>query len=93
MKYDIPESVSELFANGERSYSIVDYDIEPMDNIQSMAFFLDEVGVTCEDIAEADGTQVYLKHKDYPYQMCVDAGGLGDFYSHSFSVSIYNEKV
>lgn len=88
----LPESVDELFANGARCYSIVDYDIEPMDNIQSMAFFLDEIGATDEDIVEADGTQVYLKHKDYPYQMCIDSGGLGDFYSHSFTISAYNEK-
>ncbi len=93
MNYDIPESVDELFANGERSYSIIDYTIPPMDNIQSMEFFLNAIGANNEDIAEVYDTQVYLKHKNYPHQMCINSGGLGDFYSHGFDVCIYNESV
>ena len=91
MTYNVPESIDELFDNGERSYSIIDYTIPPMDNIQSMEFFLDQVGIEDKDIVEANGTQVYLKHEKYTYQMCIDAGGLGDFYSHGYDVSIYKE--
>ena len=42
-EHDIPASVEELFELGECSYSIVGYDRE-MDNIESLAYFLDEIG-------------------------------------------------
>ena len=40
------------------------------------------------NIAEYDGTQVYLKHDAYPFQIRIDSGGLGDFYSHSFNATV-----
>lgn len=88
MKYDIPETIEALFNNGNCFYSIVDYDINPMDNIASMKLFLDEIGIKEENIAEYDGTQVYLKHDAFPFQIRVDSGGLGDFYSHSFNATV-----
>lgn len=93
MKYEIPESIEELFENRERSYSIIDHEeSNPMDNIQSMNFFLESVGVTEENIELNDGTLVFLKHKDYPYQIQVNSYGLGDFFSHGYDVSIYQNN-
>lgn len=86
--YNIPESIDELFERGEDTYYIQDYTIEPMDNNESMAFFLDFIGVPQKNIVLDDGTQVYLVHEDYDYELKIDAGGLGDFFSHSFEVTI-----
>ena len=44
-QYNIPGDIDELFANGNRNYSIIDYSIEGMDNEESMDFFLDFIGV------------------------------------------------
>lgn len=88
--YEIPNDVNELFENGEASYRIVDYAPEmEMDNIESMEFFLNEVGVTEDYIFECDyPTQVILAHPEYSNKICIDSGGLGDFFSHGFDVSI-----
>lgn len=86
--YDIPESVEELFMNGDRSYIIIDYDIDSMNNVESMNFFLDLINATDDDIVLYDGTQVYLKNAAGTEELKIDAGGLGDFYSHSFDVTI-----
>lgn len=86
--YDIPDSVEQLFSNGEREYKIISYECE-MDNIQSMRHFLESIGATEDNIECDDGTQVTLKHIDWPGLMVIDAGGLGDFFSHSFRISEY----
>ena len=93
--YNIPNSVEEIFTdieNGKNDYSIIDYSIQEMDNIQSMIYFLDLIGANDEDIDTLDGTQCYLKNKDYKYLICIDSGGLGDFHSHKFNTSIYYEN-
>lgn len=87
-QYNIPGDIDELFANGNRNYSIIDYSIEGMDNEESMDFFLDFIGVPQKNIVLDDGTQVYLVHEDYDYELKIDAGRLGDFFSHSFEVTI-----
>ena len=87
--YEIPESVEQLFENGETSYRIINYETE-MDNIQSMQHFLECIGATDEQIETDDGTQVVLKLGDK--RMVIDAGGLGDFFSHGFDVSEYVES-
>lgn len=87
-QYNIPGDIDELFANGNRNYSIIDYSIEGMDSEESMDFFLDFIGVPQKNIVLDDGTQVYLVHEDYDYELKIDAGGLGDFFSHSFEVTI-----
>ena len=90
-EHDIPASVEELFELGECSYSIVGYDRE-MDNIESLAYFLDEIGAgpwVCEDW----GTQVRLVHQGFTYELVIDSGGLGDFYSHRYDVHVeYGNK-
>jgi hypothetical protein len=88
--YEIPDSVKDLFAQGESSYRIINYNPGmEMDNIQSMKHFLVCIGASSENIECDDGTQVTLKHPDYPNWMVIDAGGLGDFFSHSFMVTKY----
>lgn len=83
--YNIPESVEELFSNGNHSYSITDPE-QSGDNIFSMNLFLDYVGVPSEMIELDDGTQVTLFDGDR--RIVIDAGGLGDFHLHGYDVTI-----
>jgi hypothetical protein len=87
--YEIPNSVTDLFEQGENSYRIIDYEIPDMDNIESLGYFLDQVGVSNGDIYESESTQVVLTHPDFDFMLVVDSGGLGDFYSHRYDVSVY----
>ena len=90
-EHDIPASVEELFELGENSYSIVSYDRE-MDNIESLAYFLDEIGAG-PWVEEDFGTQVRLAHPGFTYELVIDSGGLGDFYSHGYDVHVeYGNK-
>ena len=89
--YELPDTVKELFEQGENQYRIIDYAPEmEMDNNQSMGYFLDHIGATAYNIKYNDGTQVTLLHEDYEMMYVVDAGGLGDFFSHGFEVSLYD---
>jgi hypothetical protein len=87
--YEIPDSVTDLFEQGENSYRIIDYEIPDMDNIESLGYFLDQVGVSNGNIYESESTQVVLTHPDFDFMLVVDSGGLGDFYSHRYDVSLY----
>lgn len=89
---EIPSSVKEMFENGERSYRIIDYTIQSMDNNQSMQYFLDCIGATSDNIETDDGTQVVVIHPEFEHKLVIDGGGLGDFFSHGFDVSIYSEQ-
>jgi hypothetical protein len=86
--YEVPNSVQELFEQGEASYRIIDYTIQEMDNNQSMQFFLDYIGATSENIEVDDGTQVIIKHPDFNHKLVIDSGGLGDFNSHGYDVTL-----
>lgn len=88
-KYEIPNSINELFQNKEQHYSIIDYNTE-MNNIESMNFFLNKLDIGDSFIVEDNGTQVELKHPDFTYRIIIDAGGLGDFFSHGFAVTVIN---
>jgi len=91
-RYEIPHSVIDMFQQGENNYVIIDNDDGmEMDNIQSMNYFLDEIGATEDNIEADEGTQVIIKHPDFDFMLVIDSGGLGDFYSHGFDVSIYEE--
>jgi len=88
--YELPDTVKELFEQGGNQYRIIDYAPEmEMDNNQSMEYFLDHIGATGDNIKYHDGTQVTLVHEDYGMMYVVDASGLGDFFSHGFEVSLY----
>ena len=87
--YEIPDSITDLFEQGENSYRIIDYEIPDMNNIESLGYFLDQVGVSNGDIYESGSTQVVLTHPDFDFMLVVDSGGLGDFYSHRYDVSLY----
>jgi len=85
--WNIPGSVSELFANGSASYSICDPGY-PGDNVYGMRLFLDSVGVPSDMIELDDGTQVTLF--DGQKRLVIDSGGLGDFHRHGFDVTEVN---
>lgn len=87
--YEIPESVTQLFSNGESDYKIIDYNAE-MDNTQALRHFLDCIGATDYHIEQDNGTEVILRCEDYPQLMAVSSTGLGDFFSHAFEVTEYN---
>ena len=87
--YEIPDSITDLFEQGENSYRVIDYETPGMDNIESLGYFLDQVGVSNKDIYESESTQVVLTHPDFDFMLVVDSGGLGDFYSHRYDVSLY----
>ncbi len=89
--YEIPNSVKEMFEQGENSYRIIDYSIQEMDNIQSMQHFLDCIGVTSDNVEVDDGTQIVIVHPDFDHKLVIDSGGLGDFYSHGYDVTLYSE--
>ena len=91
--YEIPNSVKEMFEQGENSYRIIDYSIQEMDNIQSMQYFLDWIAAITENIETDDGTQVVIIHPDFDHKLVIDSGGLGDFYSHGYGVTLYSETV
>ena len=91
--YEIPNSVKEMFEQGENSYRIIHYSIQEMDNIQSMQHFLDCIGTTTDNIETDDGTQVVIIHPDFDHKLVIDSGGLGDFYSHGYDVTLYSETV
>lgn len=87
--YDIPESVDELFENGESSYSITDPE-QSGDNIFAMNLFLECVGVPSEMVECDDGTQVTLF--DGKRRIVIDSGGLGDFHLHGYDVTVVDEQ-
>ena len=90
--YEIPNSVKEMFEQGENSYRIIDYSINGMDNNQSMQYFLDCIGATIDNIKTDDGTQVVIIHPDFDHKLVIDSGGLGDFYSHGYDITIYSDN-
>lgn len=90
--YEVPEMVKQMFSDAPTSYRIIDYsDNMEMDNIQSMQYFLNYIEFPSEDILEDYGTQVILQHPDFDFKICIDSGGLGDFFSHGFDVNIYED--
>ena len=86
--FNLPEDIEELFSRGEETYILIDYDLPEMDNIQSMDFFVNLLDIPEENILLDDGTMIILTHPDYDYNLRIDAGGLGDFHSHKWEVSI-----
>jgi hypothetical protein len=91
---ELPATIKELFDNKEASYCMYQsYDEYGMGNIESMEWFLGYIeGLQDEHIEENEGTQVVLTHPDYDYKLCIDSGGLGDFHSHVFDVSIMEDE-
>jgi len=85
MKNELPYTVNELFNVKEYQYRY--FSENSMDNNTSMQWFVDYVGLS-EYIVENYGTQIIIKHPDYEDALQIDAGGLGDFFSHKFDVSI-----
>lgn len=87
---EIPQTVRELFES-EKS-EIHFYTEDSLDNYWSMDRFLKMIEAS-EFISIHDGTQVILKHPDFKHELRLDAGGLGDFYSHKIKITIEDEQV
>ena len=83
---DIPNSIEKLFSNGNQNYYLSDYDLQPMDNIESMEHFLEQVGVDNDNIETDDGNYIVLKHPDYDYKLEIQSEGMGDLNSHIWEV-------
>ena len=84
---DIPISIEELFSNGCQNYYLTDYGLPPMDNIESMEYFLGRVGASIDNIDVDDGTYIVLSHPDYEYALEIQSGGMGDFNTHIWQVT------
>lgn len=68
---------------GDESYQF--HTDQDMDNIESMAFFIDENGLG--DLIDIDdGTQVTLSYRGHVIVM--NSHGLGDFYSHEILFTV-----
>ena len=85
MHNHLPDTVETLFENQETEYSY--FSETPLDNIQSMAWFIEYLDLE-KHITLYDGTQIFVNHPSFKETLRIDAGGLGDFFSHSFTVSI-----
>lgn len=79
-----PTNIEEVFdvARGGGFFHIED---EPMDNVVSMRVFLQTI--PNENILLDDGTQVFLAHPKYAFNLQVDSGGGGDFHIHVFELT------
>lgn len=86
--WNIPNSVEELFANGNAQYSITAPEF-PGDNNYRMTLFIDCVDDLFTYVVEDYGTQVIV-HKD-GVTLQIDSGGLGDFHLHGFDVKILED--
>lgn len=85
----LPNTIISLFENGETEYRY--FSEESMDNNASMNWFINYIWGLKDNIELFDGTQIIVKHPNYEEKLIVDAGGLGDFFSHSFKVSILQD--
>lgn len=79
-------TIHDLYNNGKHVYTFTTY--ESMDNYWSMDYFFKQNPELLDYISLYDGTQVFLTHPDYDYELQLDAGGLGDFYSHKIDVTL-----
>jgi hypothetical protein len=91
--YEIPSSFNELFSDvsendGYIQYRIIDYsEGMSMDNNESLTYFLEQVDIHTNYVAEDHGTLVILEHPEYETRVAIHSGGLGDFFSHQFEAS------
>ncbi|MBU0777457.1 hypothetical protein KKF82_04275 [Patescibacteria group bacterium] len=89
MDYNMPKDLDEIFKVGETQWQVVDYSSEmDMNNAASMTWFVEQVGITEDDCVDIEDTRIIVKHPDHKHRLQIDAGGLGDFFSHAFDVSI-----
>ncbi len=85
MHNNLPSSIEELFENEETMYYYNSE--ESMDNYWSMDWFIKYLELQ-DFIFSHEGTQIQIQHPKYKRQLQIDAGGLGDFFSHKFDVSV-----
>ena len=91
--YCLPEDLDELFRTGPTQWYAREYVPEmEMDNVQAMAWFMDVVGISDGDCIAIEDTQIVVRSPAHPFTLCIDSGGLGDFFSHGFDVSIVEEQ-
>lgn len=89
---ELPGSLKEIFENKEASYRLnQDYKEPDMDNVQSLRWFIEAVGIHSDAIEVDDDTQLVLVHPEFDYKLVVDSYGAGDTHSHVFDVSLLEE--
>ena len=87
---ELPDSLKQIFLNKEVEYTLNQSYKEPgMDNVQSLRWFIDNVGIHSDNIAEDLGTQLVVSHPEFDYKLVIDSYGGGDFHSHRFAVSLF----
>ena len=90
--YNMPKSLDEIFLVGETQWTACSYEPDmDMNNVASLTWFMETVGISEGDCVEVEDTQIIVEHPNYPYMLRIDSGGLGDFFSHCFDVSIVEE--
>jgi guanylate kinase len=85
MNNNLPNTIVELFENEEMMYYF--NSDECMDNYRSMDWFIEYLKLH-DYIFKHEGTQIKIQHPKYKCQLQIDAGGLGDSFSHKFDVSV-----
>lgn len=81
----LPKNAVGIFDDAPIQYTY--YSRESMDNNQSMRWFIETISLG-DCIIEDHGTQIVIAHDNYSLKIQIDAGGLGDFYSHEFVTKI-----
>jgi hypothetical protein len=90
MKNYLPNSIEDLFKNEEAIYYY--YSEDSMDNYYSMDWFIKYLELQ-DYIFQNEGTQIQIQHPKYNFQLQIDAGGCGDFFSHKFEVSVTQRTI
>ena len=86
--YDIPDSIEELFNNGDSNYSITDPN-QSGDNIFGLNLFLDHLNIDEDNMELNEETRVILLYNGK--RLTIDCYGLGDFHLHGYEVKIIEE--
>jgi len=60
------------------------------DNVFAMRLFIELVGIPEDMIIQDDGTQIVVT--DGHTTLCIESGGLGDFYLHGYNVTLPEES-
>lgn len=83
--------IHEIFDSVKKQGSNV-YEFETdeplLTNTVTMQFYIDYLtDIQPEHIVQNDGTQVILRHPDYPFEVQLDASGRGDFCTHRIDIT------
>lgn len=86
----IPESTVDLFNNKAMEYSIEDNSVS-MNNVESLSWSI--ARLSHENLTYNQfGTEAFLMHEDYNFALYITSYGLGDEFSHGFSVVVIEKE-